>query len=542
MQIKVLQLNPTVGDILGNQNILFSYYDKAVLEQSDMVVTTECFLSGYPPEDLMLRPEFMDRISFSVQEIADYTKGKKPHLILGTPWRDEGKIYNAILHIMDGKVTPIAYKKYLPDYGVFDDSRIFAKGELSKVIEISGKKFGFLVCEDMWNDDLSHQLKIQGAEFLISLNASPFEMGKFEKRLEQIENRVNETGLLFLATFQNGGQDEIIFDGRSVALSKNKEITFLADPFESKDYNLTLDESFKGYIDKSSHTNDSLVYSALVLALRDYMRKNGFKQLVIGLSGGIDSVLSVVIAVDAIGAENVTAILLPSRYTSEDSYKDAFDTINAIGIKHHIISIEEGFNTVLQSLSPVFEGKSPDLTEENLQSRLRGLYLMAYSNKHGAMLLTTGNKSEMSTGYATIYGDMCGGFNVLKDVYKTQVYSLSEYRNKNFPKNILGTEGIKIPENVIKKAPTAELRDNQKDSDSLPEYDILDKILEHIIEDELSSREIIAKGFDEKTVHRVRHLLDINEYKRYQSAVGGKITSKAFGKDRRYPMTNKFRG
>lgn len=542
LKIKALQLNPIVGDIQGNTEKLLRYYHSALEDKTDILVTSECYLSGYPPEDLVLRPVFQESLRQAVDKIASVTKGQKTSVILGTPCAEDGRLYNAALFIWDGHISVCAYKQHLPDYGVFDEPRVFSIGKKSPPLQISHHRIGVMICEDMWFPHVAQDLKQQGATCLISLSASPFEQGKFEKRLAVAKARSLETDLPLLAVFQTGGQDEIIFDGRSFAVTDAGDISFLAEAYQEEAYDIILQDTiFSGNICSTLWSQDALVYQALVVSLRDYITKNHFKGIVLGLSGGLDSAISATIAVDAIGADKVTVLVLPSHYTSGESFRDADAVIKNLGIKHYLLSIEDAFETVQKTLHPLFAGLEPNIAEENLQSRLRGLYLMAYSNKFGAMVLTTGNKSEMAVGYATLYGDMCGGYNVLKDIYKTYLYDLCVYRNHILPPDVYGTSGIKIPETIMSKAPTAELRHNQKDSDSLPDYPLLDKILEQMIECENSVEDIIDMGYDEAIVKKIRHLVDGAEYKRRQSALGTKITAKAFGKDRRYPVVNYFR-
>ena len=542
MRIDVFPINSTLGDITGNQNKILDSLNISAQNQCDLLVTPECALSGYPPEDLMLRPAFLLKIKESAAIIAEHTKTLDTALLLGTPWHDGQDIINAALFIHKGTVIIAAAKQILPDSGVFDDSRIFISKKLSIPIQIKDKKFGVLICEDMWHESPLQSFKQDNIDGVISINASPFAKNKHKLRIKTVQKRAKEINLPFLAVFNCGAQDHLIYDGRSFACHNKGEITAHHKPFNETIFPLTFENKcFKGNIDLISYHSEELMYRAVMHGLRNYIQKNGFKKIVLGLSGGVDSVLSSAIAVDAIGAENVTAILLPSKYTSEESFKDAYDAINALNIEHHTISIAEGIDAASNSLAPIFEGLAPDLTEENLQSRMRGLYLMAYSNKFGHMVLTTGNKSEMAVGYATLYGDMNGGYNALKDLYKSEVYKLCHYRNQFKPIDGLGPKGIVIPKNVIIKEPSAELRPDQKDSDSLPDYAILDDILEKLIEKEMSVSDIAKTGHDLETVKRIWHLVNISEYKRRQSAPGAKVTSQSFDRERRYPITNRFR-
>jgi NAD+ synthase len=542
MRIRVLQLNPIVGDIDGNAIKLLQACQQAVTDNIDIVVTPECYLSGYPPEDLIFRKAFQDALTEKVEFLAHELKSCNLALILGTPRFDNGMIYNSALWLHKSAIQIICDKKHLPDYGVFDDSRLFCKGTHSVIIPYYDTNIGVLICEDMWHFEPACFLKNQKADMLISLNASPFEQGKFTKRLDVAQSRCFDTHLPLITCFMVGGQDEIIFDGFSFALDNTGNKIAQAKGFCSDFYDVTYDkQNLSGYITAHDMSDNALIYQAVTLGLRDYVIKNNFKGVVLGLSGGVDSVLSAVIAVDALGQDKVHCLLLPSQYTSQESFDDAYAVIANLGISYDIITIKEPVDSVSLALEAVFHGYPSDTTEENIQSRMRGLILMAYSNKIGHMVLTTGNKSEMAVGYATLYGDMCGGYNALKDIYKTKIYELCHYRNNFKPEIGLGKTGHLIPDNVITKAPTAELRDNQKDSNSLPDYPILDKILEMMIEQEMSVDTIIHNGFDAETVKKIRRLIDNAEYKRRQSAIGAKITNKNFGRDRRYPITQKFK-
>jgi NAD+ synthase len=543
MRIRILQLNPIMGDIDGNATILLNACHQAISDNIDIIVTPECYLCGYPPEDLIFRPSFQQAISEKIDWLKNQLKDLNIAVILGTPRFDNGHIYNSALWLNGGVSTVICDKKHLPNYGVFDDARIFSQGNYNKTINYKNTSIGVLICEDMWHSDCALELKNQHADMLISLNASPFEMDKLQKRQAVAHARCLETNLPLIACCMVGSQDEIIFDGHSFAMDNTGKIVAGAKGFHADSLDILYDNNtISGGIYASDLSEDALVYNAVTLGLRDYILKNNFKGVVLGLSGGVDSVLSAVIAVDALGADKVHCLLLPSQYTSQTSFDDAYEVIDALGITYDVVSIKEAVDSVDESLSPLFHGYPIDTTEENIQSRMRGLILMAYSNKMGSMVLTTGNKSEMAVGYATLYGDMCGGYNVLKDIYKTKIYDLCAYRNLYLPEIALGKKGKLIPHSVITKAPTAELRDNQKDSDSLPDYPILDAILEMMIEHEMSVFDIIENGFDANIVQKIRYLVDNAEYKRKQSAIGAKITHKNFGRDRRYPTTNRFRG
>lgn len=542
MHLRILQLNSIVGDVDGNALKLLEFCRQAKSDNIDIIVTPECYLSGYPPEDLIFRKSFQNAIAEKTSWLADTLKDLEIAVILGTPRFENNNIYNSALWLHKGQTDTICDKQYLPDYGVFDDSRIFTKGTQSHVISYKNTNIGVLICEDMWCSDPANHLKTQQANLIISLNASPFEQGKLKKRYAVAQLRCLEADLPLITCFMVGGQDEIIFDGFSFSLDKTGKIIAQTRGFCEDTLDIVYDNGvLSGTINDQDISDNALVYQAVTLGLRDYVLKNNFKGIVLGLSGGVDSVLSAVIAVDAVGARNVHCLLLPSQYTSQASFDDAYAVIDALGITYDIVPIKESVDSVELALDPVFHGYPTDTTEENMQSRMRGLILMAYSNKMGHMVLTTGNKSEMAVGYATLYGDMCGGYNALKDIYKTKIYDLCHYRNNYKPAIGLGTAGTLIPKNVITKAPTAELRDNQKDSDSLPDYPILDAILEMMIECEMSVEDIINNGYDRDTVKKIRNLIDNSEYKRKQSAVGAKITIKNFGRDRRYPTTQKFR-
>lgn len=522
----IAQLNPIVGDIAGNSDMIISVLSK-VPEEIDLIIFPEMVLSGYPSEDLVLKPVFMDYIHAAVDLIVEATKDKNTALLLPTPWRDNGKLYNAALLIEKGEIKAKSFKHELPNYGVFDERRIFDAGVLPDIISFRGHKLGVLVCEDMWFPVVASHLEGQGADILIAVNGSPFELDKRESRHELAKQRVEETGLPLIYVNLVGGQDELVFDGASFIMNEKAEIVFELEHFIEQLYWFSVPLSDDNYPLPKYGVEESC-YKAVTLGLRDYVLKNNFPGVIIGMSGGIDSALTAVIAVDALGPENVRLVMMPSPFTSQESLDDAKACSDALGTSYEVIDIApamKAFEAMILNLKGT--------AHENMQSRARGLTLMSLSNSTGAMVLSTGNKSEVAVGYSTLYGDMCGGFNALKDLYKTQVYTLSQWRNS------LQEEDL-IPNNIIKKAPTAELRPDQKDADSLPPYKELDEILESLIEDDLSPDDIVALGHDRSTVERVLHLVDIAEYKRRQAAPGVKITSKAFGKDRRYPITNRF--
>jgi len=543
LSIALAQINPTVGDIAGNARRVLAAREKA--KGADLVILPELCLSGYPPEDLVLKESFLRQIAEAVHDLAAATRDGGPALLVGAPWKEDGNRYNAALLLEEGRIASVILKHHLPNYGVFDEARVFVPGPLPSVTPFRGHQLGIMVCEDMWYADVALHLKEQGAEMLIVPNGSPYESDKQGIRAAQATARVAETGLPVLYVNQVGGQDELVFDGSSFILNEQgRRVCQLAGWAE--DITLT-DWTQDGtrLIPAPGPVAAPLepladIYQAMVLGLRDYVRKNRFPGVLLGLSGGIDSAISAAVAVDALGADKVHCVMMPSPYTSRDSLEDAAEVARLLGIRLDEINIGPAMGAFGQMLEPLFEGTTAGIAEENIQARSRGLALMALSNKFGSMVLTTGNKSEMSVGYATLYGDMCGGYSVLKDVYKTTVFALSRWRNAHKPADVLGPEGPVMPERVITKPPTAELRHNQKDQDSLPPYDVLDAILERMIEREMGPAEIVAQGFDEATVKQVFRLLDRAEYKRRQAPPGVKITSRAYGRDRRYPIVNGY--
>jgi NAD+ synthase len=544
LAIALAQLNPTVGDVDGNLRAIRAARAEAKKLGADLMVTGELAVCGYPPEDLVLKPAFQRRIAEQVHAFAAETADGGPAVILGTPWRDGDKLYNAALLIENGKIVTQRYKHLLPTYGVFDEDRVFARGPAPGPIQFKGVRLGVMVCEDMWRPDVTETLDESGAELLIVINGSPFEIDKSDQRLNLAVARVTESKLPLIYVNQVGGQDELVFDGHSFVLNADRSLRVQGPAWEERVVlsNWTRDGAGwscdTGAIDKSADNDLESIYRAMVLGLRDYVTKNRFPGVVLGLSGGIDSAISAAVAADAMGADRIFGVMMPSPYTSQESLDDAAETAKLLGIKYEIIPISQAMNAFGDMLKPVFTGRNADTTEENIQARIRGLIVMAISNKLGHMALTTGNKSEMSVGYATLYGDMCGGFSVLKDVYKTTVFQLSDWRNRNCPKGALGPAGRVIPERVITKRPSAELRPDQYDEDSLPPYPVLDAILAALIEGERDVAEIVAHGYDPDTVRRVWRMLDRAEYKRRQAPPGVKITSRAFGRDRRYPNTN----
>ncbi|HXS07570.1 MAG TPA: NAD+ synthase [Rhizomicrobium sp.] len=543
-RIALAQLNPVMGDIAGN--LKRAREARALAPHADVILFSELFITGYPPEDLVLKGALQDDAREAIEQLAtDTTTG--PAILIGAPWKEEGKLYNAMLLLDGGKIAGRTFKHDLPNYGVFDEKRVFAAGPLPGPLNVRGVRIGVPVCEDIWTEDVTECLYETGAEILAVPNGSPFEAGKEDVRLQLAAARVGETGLPLIYLNQLGGQDELVFDGASFVLNADRSMALALPPWAEAVVTSEWMRDDQGKWscapgDKaSSESRESAVYHAMMLGLRDYVNKNRFPGVVLGLSGGIDSALSAAVAVDALGASRVRCVMLPSRYTSRDSLDDADECARRLGVPYETIEIERAVAAFGETLAPVFAGKAADTTEENIQSRVRGLILMAISNKFGPMLLTTGNKSEMSVGYATLYGDMCGGFNVLKDVYKTEVFALSRWRNQNAPADALGPGGVVIPDRIIEKPPTAELRANQTDQDSLPPYDILDGILECLVEHEMNFEDTVARGFEPATVKRVEQLLYVSEYKRRQAPPGVKISSRNFGRDRRYPITNAFR-
>jgi NAD+ synthase len=544
LAIALAQLNPVVGDVAGNAARVRAARAQAM--DADLILFPELFIAGYPPEDLVLKPAFQAACRQAVEALARETGNGGPALIVGTPWVENGLLYNAAAVLDGGRIAALRFKVDLPNYGVFDEKRVFAPGPMPGPVSFRGVRVGIPICEDIWGPEPAECIAETGGEILLVPNGSPYRRGVVDQRLSVAVGRVKETGLPLIYLNQVGGQDELVFEGASFVLNGDGSLAAQLPAFAEAIVTTRWTRKADGWHCAPAEIapldpQDQSDYTACMLGLRDYVGKNGFPGVVLGLSGGIDSALVAAIGVDALGAERVRAVMLPYKFTSQESFADAASVAAALGIRYDIVPIESAVLGLERTLAPVFEGLKRDVTEENLQARARGTILMALSNKFGSMVMTTGNKSEMSTGYATLYGDMNGGFNPIKDLYKTEVFRLSALRNSWKPKGALGPDGIVIPQNVITKPPTAELRENQKDQDSLPPYDILDGILERLVELEQPIADIVAAGFDAGIVTRVDRMLNLAEYKRRQAAPGVKVTLRGFGRDRRYPITNKFR-
>jgi NAD+ synthase (glutamine-hydrolysing) len=527
--IALAQANLLVGDIAGNARQVIECAER-LRDRADIIVFPELTLTGYPPEDLLLRPECDVRVAEALRDITAAAVGVT--LVVGYPAIRDGVRYNIAGVLRDGVVEAEYRKMQLPNYSVFDERRYFEPGAHAVVFRQGGISFGLTVCEDIWFDTPVQRGTASGAQVLLNLNASPFHEGKGAEREALVADRAARFGVAVAYVNLVGGQDELVFDGGSFVVDAEGEITHRAAQFEVSETLVRLDNGVPqtGQIVPVVDSEEQ-VYRALVLGVRDYVVKNGFRSVILGLSGGIDSALTLAIAVDALGADSVAVVSMPSRYTADISNTDALAQAQALGVAHQTISIEPAFNAFLEMLARPFAGSEPDITEENIQARCRGIVLMAISNKQGRMLLTTGNKSEMSVGYATLYGDMAGGFAPLKDVPKTLVYRLARWRNR---------ENEVIPQRVIDRPPSAELRPDQKDTDSLPDYDLLDSILELYVEHDRSVSEIVASGYPRADVERITRMVDRNEYKRRQAPPGVKITRRAYGRDRRYPIVNGF--
>jgi NAD+ synthase len=535
-----------VGDVAGNADKARDARVKAAAAGADLILLSELFICGYPPEDLVLKPALQVACRTAVEALARDTSDGGPAMLIGTPWVEDGKLYNAVALLDGGRIASLRFKVDLPNYGVFDEKRVFAPGLLPGPVNVRGVRIGVPICEDIWSAEPVECISETGGEILLVPNGSPYRRGVIDERLNAAVARVKEAGLPLVYANQVGGQDELVFDGASFVL--NSDLTFAVQlpAFREDVSTVAFTRTSAGWrADAGSiamlEAGDEADYAACVLGLRDYVDKNRFPGVVIGLSGGVDSALCAAMAVDALGAKRVRCVMMPYRFTSQESLDDAAAIAKALGIHYDIVPIAPAVDGLEKALAPLTAGLPRDVTEENLQARARGIILMAISNKFGLMVVTTGNKSEMSAGYATLSGDMNGGFNPVKDLYKTEVYRLARLRNAWTPHGALGPAGRVIPENVLVRAPTAELRENQKDQDSLPPYDLLDAVLERLVEREESISTIVEAGFDRDMVMRVERMLNIAEYKRRQAAPGVKVTLKNFGRDRRYPIVNRFR-
>jgi NAD+ synthase (glutamine-hydrolysing) len=530
MKIAIAQLNCIVGDLAGNAQKILVAAESAQAQGANLLITPELSIAGYPPEDLLLRDSFMRDCAATVEALVK--KLNKINVLVGYPLMQKGKRYNAAALLGDGKIKAIYRKFHLPNYNVFDEERYFEPHDEACVFDLDGVKFGVTICEDVWLSGPALRAKQAGAEILLAMNASPFHIGKEQVRYDVVRERISECGIPIVFANLVGGQDELVFDGGSFAMDAQGSVTHQFAPFETS-LEIIEVENKKLVPGKKSPTlsTEAAVYKALCVGVRDYITKNGFPGVLLGLSGGVDSALTIAVAVDALGADKVHAVMMPSPYTAQISIDDSREMVKILGVKYSEISINPVFESFKTALAKEFVGKKEDTTEENIQARIRGTMLMALSNKFGSIVITTGNKSEMAVGYCTLYGDMAGGFAVLKDISKTLVYKLCEYRNSISPV---------IPTRVITRAPSAELRENQTDQDSLPPYDILDAIMERYMEQNQSAREIVAAGFKSEDVTRITKLIKHNEYKRRQSPVGVRITARGFGRDWRYPITSRY--
>ncbi len=545
LSVATVQLNPCVGDIAGNLALALDGHAAAAEQGADIAVFSELFLIGYPPEDLVLKPAATADCAQALRAFAAATRGG-PASLLGLPWLAGGKLYNAVALVRDGRVERIFCKRDLPNYAVFDEKRVFHAGPPARTFTLNGVTIGAPICEDIWSPQVCASLRRRGAEILLVPNGSPYRRSALESRIQTIRARISETGLPLVYVNQLGGQDELVFDGASMAFDRTGRQVQQSPAF-APDVSVSVWRRGPHGLECDSAAMAPLPdrceqdYRAMVMGLGDYVVKNRFPGVVLGLSGGIDSALSAVIAVDALGPEKVWCVMLASRFTSDASLEDARAMAANLGCRYDEIGIEPAVQAFSGMLAPQFQGRAPDTAEENIQSRVRGVTLMGLSNKFGHMVLTTGNKSEMAVGYATLYGDMCGGYNALKDLYKTEVYAIARWRNEHRPAGLLGPAGAVTPERIITRAPSAELRADQTDQDSLPPYEVLDDILMGLVEGETSIDDIVRRGHDPRTVKRIEHLLYVAEYKRRQAPPGVKIGPKNFGRDRRYPITNRYR-
>lgn len=544
-RLLIAQLNPTVGALSQNADKARDVWQQAKDQGADMVAVPEMFISGYQVQDLVMKPAFVTDCMRHIEALAtDCADG--PALAIGAPVQEDDRLYNAYFILKGGKVQARMLKHFLPNFNVFDEVRLYNRGPIQGPYSISDVRIGSPICEDAWYVDVCEAMVESGAEILVVPNGSPYYRDKFDTRLTHMVSRVVENDVPLVYLNMVGGQDDQVFDGGSFVLNRGGKLAHKLPVFDEATRMITFSREEAGWVadegDIASHPDSfEQDYRVMVEALRDYMGKTGFKKVLLGMSGGIDSAIVATIAADALGPDNVRCVMLPSEYTSQSSLDDAADAATRLGCTYDTVPIAVGRKAVTETLAPLFAGLDEGLTEENIQSRLRGLLLMAMSNKFGSMLLTTGNKSEVAVGYATIYGDMAGGYNPIKDLYKTRVFDICRWRNANHRDWMMGNAGEVIPVNIIDKPPSAELRPDQKDEDSLPPYDILDGILTMLVDDEASVADCVAAGYDRETVKKVEHLLYISEYKRFQSAPGARLSKRAFWLDRRYPIVNRWR-
>lgn len=545
MHLGLVQANPHLGDVEANCDKLLQMRARAIEQGCQIILTPEMYLSGYPADDLVLRADFMDRVEAGIARLAAATADGHAAIICGAPLRDAGRLFNAVFVLDGGEVVAIRHKVNLPNYGVFDDKRHFTPGSLQGPVSLRGWRLGLAICEDIWSADVCETLSETGAEIILSLNASPFESGKTDQRMSHAVARMTESSLPFIYVNMVGGQDELVFDGGSFALNLGGKLACQMPQFTEGLSVVTLREGdtgmmLTGQVSQPDSENEAM-WRALVLGIRDYCSKNGFPGVVLGLSGGIDSAIVTALAVDALGADAVRVVMMPSDYTAGISVEDSQSLADNLGLTLETIAIKPAMQAFEAMLADSFAGKEPDIAEENIQSRLRGMLLMALSNKFGNLVLATGNKSEYAAGYSTLYGDMCGGFAPIKDVWKTKIFELANWRNEHQPKGALGPAGQVIPTRIITRPPSAELRPDQEDTDSLPPYDILDPILIALTEEMADIQTIVQRGYDAHIVEQASALLFRAEYKRFQAAPGPKVTARAFGRDRRLPLTSGFR-